>query len=129
MKYKNSISLFKDSFFDLFKIGTRKVIQILYFLSKLELTSKIFEYTGIDKRAVSKIKADLFQKINTYWLNNHIRICVYRRNVQVDETKLNFNVLSHRGRSTTSAIWVITIVDNTTIPALGVCRNSRITKR
>ncbi|KAG0440025.1 hypothetical protein DMUE_2041, partial [Dictyocoela muelleri] len=74
---------------------------------------------GIDKRTVSKIKAILFQKINTYWLNNPIRLGGYRRNVRVDETKLNFNVRSHRGRSPTSAIWAITIVDTPTIPALG----------
>jgi hypothetical protein len=39
--------------------------------------------------------------------------------VQVDETKVNFNCKSHRGRSGTSQIWAISIVDTSTSPARG----------
>ncbi|KAG0441128.1 hypothetical protein DMUE_1280 [Dictyocoela muelleri] len=40
-------------------------------------------------------------------------------NIQIDETKLNYNVQSHRGRSPRKAIWAITIVCTDKIPCKG----------
>lgn len=37
----------------------------------------------------------------------------------MDETKLNFNVKSHRGRSSASPDWAVTMVDISTSPANG----------
>ncbi|KAG0426564.1 hypothetical protein DMUE_5961 [Dictyocoela muelleri] len=54
--------------------------------------------------------------INEYWILHHIRLGGFGNQVQVYETKLNFNVKSHRGTSTIKLVWTITIVDITCNP-------------
>jgi hypothetical protein len=39
--------------------------------------------------------------------------------VQVDDTKLNFNCKSHRGRENCEPVWALVIVDTSTTPASG----------
>jgi transposase-like protein len=50
---------------------------------------------------------------------NPIRLGGNNKCVQIDETKLNYNVKSHRGRSSVAPTWAITMVDTSTTPSKG----------
>lgn len=118
-KYKNTISIFTDSFFSGRRNDPRSVLQILYYLAQNCLLTEIVKFTGCKYDTVAGIKSAVQEKINLYWNNNPIKLGGLGINVQVDETKLNFNVKSHRGRAPVAAYWAITITDNSTTPAIG----------
>ena len=58
-------------------------------------------------------------KINDYYLRNPVKLGGPHCIVQIDETKLNHNVKSHRGRGPIRPAWCLCIVDTSTKPATG----------
>jgi hypothetical protein len=57
--------------------------------------------------------------IERYYNDNQYRMVGSTVVVQVDETKLNFNCKSHRGRENREPVWALVIVDISTTPASG----------
>lgn len=118
-KYLTSASIYKRSFFSYSRVDPRTILTIIFYLSENELISKIESYTSINKKSIIKIKKKIFKYINRYWIENPIKLGGLDTIVQIDETKLNFNIKSHRGRSPRDAVWAITMVDTSTQPSKG----------
>jgi len=76
--------------------------------------------TNISKGTLINIRKLIYSKIEQHCLDNHIKLggpCVI---VQVDETKINYNVKNHSGKSV-SPHWVFCVVNTSNRPALGFC--------
>ncbi|KAG0440366.1 hypothetical protein DMUE_1802 [Dictyocoela muelleri] len=110
---------FHRQFFSDCNIDIRKVMKIIFYLSRMELITKINEYTGVKARNISKLLDKIIIKIQQYQREQPIRLGGHGLVVQIDETKLNFNVRSHRGRSPSDAIWALTFADCSVTPARG----------
>ena len=65
------------------------------------------------------MRKTLINKFTSYFQRYPIRLGGPGVNVQVDETKLNFNVKSHRGAAPTKACWALCIVDTSFSPSKG----------
>jgi hypothetical protein len=79
----------------------------------------IAEFVGISRRTIGKIKQKLIAKVIDFFDVNPIRLGGAVKTVQIDETKLNHNVKSHRGRAHVRPDWAITMIDISTTPAKG----------
>lgn len=82
----------------------------------------IANYVGVSRETIGKIKKNLTKEIEVYFKANPIRLGGPNICVQVDETKLNHNVKSHRGRSAVNPTWALTMVDTSTRPAKGYAK-------
>ena len=68
---------------------------------------------------IQNIRNSLINKFTIYFRKHPIRLGGVGVKVQVDETKLNFNVKSHRGAAPARPCWVVCIVDTSHSPAVG----------
>ncbi|KAG0437194.1 hypothetical protein DMUE_3828 [Dictyocoela muelleri] len=98
------------------RIDPRKCLVILYYISKNELINKIVSFTKINRKSIGIIFNKIEDKKTQYWGKNEIKLGRLGVIVQVDETKLNFNAKSHRGRSPREPVGAFTITDKSTIP-------------
>ncbi|KAG0425453.1 hypothetical protein DMUE_6031 [Dictyocoela muelleri] len=118
-KYQTTLSIFKGSFFEKSKMNPREILKVIYYIANNEILSKIMIYTNKSENSINDIKKRIYECIGLYWQENPMKLGGQNIIVQVDETKLNFNVRSHRGRSPRVPTWAITIVDTSTVPAKG----------
>lgn len=67
-------------------------------------------YSGLGKKPLIKLKKIIIEKIKTYFSVNLIKLEGPDSIVQIDETKLNYNVKNYRERSI-APCWCLCIVD------------------
>ncbi|KAG0437827.1 hypothetical protein DMUE_3457 [Dictyocoela muelleri] len=101
------------------RIDPRKCLTILYYLSENEIINKIASFTKISRKGIGIIFNKIENKIKKYWKENEIKSGGLGVIMQVDETKLNFYVKSHRGRSPIEPVWAVTITNTSTLSAKG----------
>lgn len=114
-----TLSALHCSFFHNSSISVKKNLKIIYYLCKKIKLSDISEFVGVSRNTIGKIKKNITDIINNYFLKTPIRLGGNNKCVQIDETKLNHNVKAHRGRSTVIPTWAITMVDTSVTPAKG----------
>lgn len=72
-------------------------MQIIFYISNFELLKNISLYVNSNETTLLKLKKK-FKKIDEYSCKNPIRLGDEGRVVQIDETKINFHMKSHRGK-------------------------------
>lgn len=117
--YKTTLSILHGSFFQNSPIPPIKHLKIIYYLLKKIKQSNIISFVGVGQKTILKIKTKILILIQKWFDENPIRLGGFNKVVQVDETKLNYNAKSHRGRSQVSPDWALTMVDVSTTPAKG----------
>lgn len=122
IRYQTIKSIRKSSKFETINCELRDILQFIkYWCADLQIC-QMLKLMKISKPTIIKLKniiisqIKLFFELNPISLGGPLSIC------QIDETKLNFNVKSHRGRSAIQASWCLCIVDCSTTPALGYCK-------
>ncbi|KAG0441323.1 hypothetical protein DMUE_1132 [Dictyocoela muelleri] len=119
-KYQTTLNIKQNSFFSSFKVDISIILEVIYYISKGLQNFEIMHVSIVKRDTLLRIRALINNRIKLFFDSNPIRLegpgCI----VQVDETKLNFNVKNHRGRSIT-ACWALCIVDTSYRPALGFC--------
>lgn len=118
-RYRTHKSIRCESFLDDFNIDLKKFIYFVYLYSKEESCETITETIGISSSMLYRMISKLRSKITSYFLNNPIILGGPSVLVQIDESKFNFNVKSHRGHAPRAPIWVFGIVDTSFSPARG----------
>lgn len=108
-----------NSFLASFKIDILLIYKYCIYWSNFMKQVDILKYVNMDRKIAIKIRKELIGNIKRYFVKNPIRLGGPGAIVQVDETKLNFNVKSHRGRGPKDAVWALCIVDTTFSPARG----------
>lgn len=119
-KHKTTKSIRCESFLCQFNIDLRKFIHFIYLYSKERLQKQIIEDVGVGKTLCGKICEKLRANCTAFLTRNPIIIGGPGVIINIDESKFNFNVKSHRGRSPTAAIWVFGMVDTSFSPSRGV---------
>lgn len=120
--YETTLSLFHNSFHHNSSISVVKHLKIIYYLIKKVKQQSISEFVGVDRKTIGNIKKKIVLLIKKYFEDNPIRLGGIGKTVQVDETKLNYNVKSHRGRGPEAPDWALTMVDISTTPARGFAK-------
>lgn len=101
-----------------FKIDIKTILKAIFYISMGEGFVKVQEYANITKSPLLVLKKIISNQINEYFISNPIKLGGPGAIIQIDETKLNYNVKNHRRRHT-EACWAICIVDTSFKPALG----------
>ena len=100
-----------------FRINLKTTLKSIYYFSLGFGFTSIIKLAQIKKGPLLELKKIIFLKIKQYFVDNPIKLGGPNIIVQIDETKLNFNVKNHRGRNI-PACWALVIVDNFFVPAL-----------
>ena len=77
----------------------------------------IVKHSQKSRTFIQNIRNSLINKFTIYFLEQPIRLG-QGVNVQVDETKLNFNVKSHKGAAPARPSWAACIVDTSHSPVV-----------
>jgi transposase-like protein len=117
--YQSTISLRNGSFFENKKSSLRSMLQFLFFFSQSQKQKVIAQNTGLSLSTVKRLVDQIGEIIESDYNDNQYRMGGSTAVVQVDETKLNFNCKSHRGRENREPVWALVIVDTSTTPASG----------
>lgn len=118
-KYRTFRSIRSESILDEFSIPLKKLLHFFYLFSLETSQETIMELVGISESLVYKLVSFLRDRIKSYFLSNPILLGGPHVVVQIDESKFNFNVKSHRGHAPVDATWVFGIVDTSYVPARG----------
>ncbi|KAG0439421.1 hypothetical protein DMUE_2438 [Dictyocoela muelleri] len=94
--YQTTKSVFLGSFFGAFRLDTRKILRVIFYLSLPIPSSKIIEITGLNKNTVLKIKRLYVSRIESFFEQNLLKLGGHGVIVHVDETMLNHTVRAHR---------------------------------
>ena len=121
-KYNHSNSIRVGSFIENSKLPTLIILKVLIKWSMGMKEVDILKHVSISRTALRVITSKLNGKISEYFKKNSVKLGGPLSIVQVDETKLNFNVKSHRGRGNVKPKWCFCIVDCTISPSLGYCQ-------
>lgn len=116
--YQTSCSIRSESWISAFKASSTAILQAIYYYLFGENLVNIMHYSGLGKKPPIKLKKIIIEKIKTYFSIHPIKLRGPDIIVQIDETKLNYNVKNHRGRSI-APCWCFCIVDTSFSPALG----------
>lgn len=81
----------------------------------------ILRLISVTEPTLLKVRRIIQKKIIKYFEENPIVLGGPNIVCMVDETKINFNVKSHRGRAPVEPVWLFVITDTSTSPALGYC--------
>jgi len=118
-KNKTTLSIRTGSWLSTFKISLRALIKAILFWSRCFNFVDISKSVKISAPVYIRLRKFLISKISDYYILNLIKLGGPNVIVQVDETKLNHNVKSHRGRGPIRPAWCLCIVDTSTMPARG----------
>ena len=118
-KNKTTISTRTGSWLSTFKVPLRYIIKAIVLWSRNLTFIEISKSVQISAPVYVRLRKYLIEKINYYYTHNPVRLGGPNVIVQVDETKLNHNVKSHRGRGPIQPTWCLCIVDTQTSPAKG----------
>lgn len=117
--YRTTASVFKDTFFENMQVCPMNVLKAIFYLGHGTTSVDICRFTSLNKKNLINIKTKLIEKIKQYYIQNPVRLGGPGVIINVDETKLNHNVRSHRGRSPRVTRWALTIIDTSTSPSAG----------
>lgn len=120
-KYQCTRSVRYGSFLEGYKLNSLTIIKVLVYWYAGCQQYQILKLVQISKKCLISIKKKLIVKIIIYFNVNPIKLGGPLSICQIDETKLNHNVKSHRGRSPQNPCWCFCIVDTSVKPALGYC--------
>lgn len=118
-KYKTSLSIRTNSFLRNYSVDLRKFLHFVYLYSLETSQKNICEVVGLSESLVYKLIKDLQHACFIYFKLNPIKLGGPGVVLQIDESKFNHNVKSHRGRSPAKKTWVFGIVDTSFKPARG----------
>ncbi|KCZ82191.1 hypothetical protein H312_00214 [Anncaliia algerae PRA339] len=118
-KYKTTKSIKENSFFDDFRLPVREVLKCIYSYTLFNRQVDIHSHCGLSKNFTIKLRSKLILKFKEFFDLNPIKLGGPGSIVHVDETKLNFNVKSHRGYSPAEPSWAIVFTDTGFTPARG----------
>ncbi|MGL5708373.1 MAG: IS1595 family transposase [Aeromonas sp.] len=116
---KKWISIRCNSKLAKYSISLQKIIHFLYLYANDYCQKQIKELVGLSESLICKMTKDLRYLAKTYLDNNPVILGGPGVIIQIDESKLNFNVKSHRGHAPIQPIWVFGIVDTRFFPAKG----------
>lgn len=117
--YRNHVSIRQNSWLNEFNVSCKKIFMILYMYSAGLQVCDILKVVNVSKSTAQKLIAHIEPKIVDHIDNNFPMLGGQGIVVQIDETKLNFNVKSHRGRGPTTQSWALCICDTSYTPARG----------
>lgn len=117
--HQTTLSLLHNSFFHNSGITVKKNLLIMYFHLKKIKQDNVVEFVGVGRKTIGRIKQKIIENVTEYFSANPIRLGGVAKIVQVDETKLNHNIKSHRGRVPERPHWALTIVDTSIVPSQG----------
>ena len=120
LKYQKTPSLIYNTSLANFKTKLHVIWVVICYLSIGLQNCKILLLTNISKDTLINIWRIFYSKIGQHCLDNSIKLGGPDVVVQVDKTKINYNVKNHRGRPVPPC-WVFYIVDTSNRPALGFC--------
>ncbi|KAG0439592.1 hypothetical protein DMUE_2325 [Dictyocoela muelleri] len=116
----NKLNIRHNSFFSSFKVEISILLEVIYYISKELRNFEIMHASIVKRITLLRIRALINKRTNLFFDSNPIRLGGPGAIVQVDKTKLNFNVKNHSG-STITPCWALCIVDTSYRPALGFC--------
>ncbi|KAG0441583.1 hypothetical protein DMUE_0937 [Dictyocoela muelleri] len=108
--YKKRQSIRAGSFFENFNISFLQIFKILIRFSTDVPQHSINKSFGISIRTIKKVKVSFLKRVGRFDFKDD-KLGGVNKEVQVDETSLNFKVKSHRGRSATNKTDAICIVE------------------
>lgn len=117
--YQTTKSVKTGSFFESFRSSIRSMMIAIHFYAHLERQIDVINQCGLNKGVIKSMKKTLCSKFKSFFSENPIKLGGPGVIVQVDETKLNFNVKSHWGNTPSNPCWAVCIVDTSTTPAIG----------
>lgn len=118
-KNQTTLTIRNGSFMQEFKISMKMLLKAIIMWSRKLTYAQISKAVKISAPVYIRLRQKLIAKIKQYYSLNPIRLGGPQIIVQVDETKLNHNVKSHRGRGPIHPAWCLCIVDTSTQPATG----------
>lgn len=117
--YKKYRSIRAGSFLEHYNFKLSNFLHFLYLFS-LEISAKhILELIGMSESLVFKLHSHSRFKMKSYFETNPIVLGGPNIIIQIDESKFNFNVKSHRGHAPNTPIWVFGLVDTSFRPSKG----------
>ncbi|KCZ79174.1 hypothetical protein H312_03443, partial [Anncaliia algerae PRA339] len=117
--YKTTRTLRYGSFFQDFRLPIREILKCIYSYAIFPRQKDIKIQTFLSKNFIINIRNRLIQKFREYFRLNPIKLGGSGVTVHVDETKLNFNVKSHRGHSPSEPSWALVFADTSYFPSRG----------
>ena len=117
--YQSTVSLRKGSWFENQKSSLASLLKFLFYFSQGIKQKNIATNSGLHLSTVKRLVEKIGSKIEADYKDDQYRMGGATAVVQVDETKLNFNCKSHRGREQREPVWALVIVDTSTVPAFG----------
>jgi len=118
-KKRTTLSIRTGSWMANFKIPLKSIIKSIILWSRKLTFVDISKAVQISAPVYIRLRNYLLSKISDYYIENPVRLGGPRVIVQVDETKLNHNVKSHRGRGPIRPAWCLCITDTSSQPATG----------
>ena len=118
-KYETSRSVRVLSWMEIYRSSSFDLYRVLYYYSQYLKLKDIVRMSSLGETTVGKIKKHMISKMRSYFLKKPIILGGLGAVIQCDETKLNHNVKSHRGRAPQEQVWAIFIVDTSYTPSRG----------
>jgi len=117
--YQCTKSIRLGSFFENFQAPIIEILQSIYYYSTLPRQCDVVRLSKKSRSFIQNLRNKIITLFSKYFEKNPIRLGGPGVVVQVDETKLNFNVKSHRGIAPSTPCWAVCIVDVSHFPAKG----------
>lgn len=121
-KYQTHLSIRHGSFIEEFTISLKKFVEFVYFFSMELDQSQLCELVGISRSTVNKLVMKIRKQCQNYFAQNPPKLGGPGIIVEIDESKFNLYVKSHRGRASISPTWVFGLVDTSFQPARGIMK-------
>ena len=118
-RYKQTVSIRKDTIFFNSKINLQKWVQLIYCWCFEFSEAATVNLTNISRRSIQDIFASFRMACSQYFKDFPVQLGGPGVVVQIDESCFSHKVKFHRGRGPSEPLWVFGIVDTSVSPAIG----------
>jgi len=117
--YETTKSIRLGSFFEDFRAPIIVILRTIYYYATLSRQKDVVRISQKSRTFVQTLRNKIISLITKYFHKYPIRLGGPGVIVQVDETKLNFNIKSNRGLAPSKTCWALCMVDTSKNPAIG----------